>query len=92
MKMMQRTQIIVLVLAATMACLSAGVAFAEVVAPPRPAGAAPSSTEAASKRSALEAAVADCERMWDRGTHMTKTEWSQTCRRVQNRIQQLELR
>jgi len=78
-------------LAATMVCLSASVVSAEVVAP-RPAGAAPSSAEAASKRSAIEAAVADCERMWDRGTHMTKKEWSQTCRRVQNRIQQLELR
>jgi hypothetical protein len=75
-------------LAATMVCLSASVVSAEVVAP-RPAGAA---AEAASKRSAIEAAVADCERMWDRGTHMTKKEWSQTCRRVQNRIQQLELR
>jgi methionine-rich copper-binding protein CopC len=92
MKIMQRAQIIVLILAATMVCLSAGVAFAEVVAPPRPAGASPSSIEAAPEKSALEAAVADCERMWDRGTHMTKTEWSQTCRRVQNRIQQLELR
>ena len=79
-------------LAATMVCVSASVAFAQVVAPPRPAGVAPSSAEAASKRSALEAAVADCERMWDRGTHMTKKEWSQTCRRVQDRIQQLELR
>jgi hypothetical protein len=80
-------------LAATMVCLSAGVAFAEVVAPPRPTGVAPSSAEAAaSKRSAIEAGVADCERMWDRGTHMTKKEWSVTCRRVQNRIQQLELR
>ena len=77
-------------LAATKICLSAGVAFAEVVAPPRPAGVAPAAT--ASKASALEAAVADCERMWDRGTHMTKKEWSLTCRRVQNRIQQLELR
>ena len=78
-------------LAATMVCLSAGVASAEVVAP-RPTGVAPPSAEAASKRGALEAAVMDCERMWDRGTHMTKKEWSQTCRRVQNRIQQLELR
>jgi hypothetical protein len=62
-----------LVLTTAMICLSAGVAFAEVVAP-RSAGAAPSSTESVSKRSALEAAVADCERMWARGTHMTRKE------------------
>jgi len=80
------------ILAATMVCLSASIAFAEVVAPPRPAGVAPSSAEAASKRSALETAVADCERVWDRGTHMTKKEWSQTCRRVQDRLQLLEMK
>jgi hypothetical protein len=80
-----------LILTTAMVCLGAGVAFAEVVAP-RPPRAAPSSAEAVSKRSALEAAVADCERMWDLGTHMTKKECSRTCRRVQNRIEQLELR
>jgi hypothetical protein len=78
-----------LILRAAMVCLGAGVAFAEV-AIPRPGGAVQPS--AASKRSALEAAVADCERTWDRGTHMTKKEWSRTCRRVQNRIEQLEPR
>jgi hypothetical protein len=81
-----------IILAATIVSLSAGIAFAEVVAPPPPANVAPPSTEAAAKRSITEAAVADCERMWDRGTHMTKKEWSQTCRRVQDRIQQLEFR
>jgi hypothetical protein len=44
------------------------------------------------RESAFKAAMADCERMWDRGTHMTKKEWSRTCRRVQNRIQQFEQR
>ena len=75
-----------------MVCLSAGVALAEVVAPPRPAGVTPSAAEIASKRAAMETAIADCESMWDRGTHMTKKDWSRTCRRVQDRIQQLELR
>jgi len=27
-----------------------------------------------------------------RGTHMTRNDWSRTCRRVQNRLQQLDLR
>jgi len=45
-----------------------------------------------SKQRAHAAAIADCEGMWDRATHMTRTEWSRTCRRVQARLEQLELR
>jgi hypothetical protein len=78
MTITQFTPIIVVVLAALAAT------------PQLPRVASPA--EAASQRGRLEAAVADCERMWDRGTHMTKKEWSRTCRRVQNRIQQFEQR
>jgi hypothetical protein len=46
----------------------------------------------AGKQKAHAAAVADCEAMWDRATHMTRKEWSRTCQRVQIRLQQLELR
>lgn len=46
----------------------------------------------AGKQKAHAAAVADCEALWDRATHMTRKEWSRTCRRVQLRLQQLELR
>jgi hypothetical protein len=80
-----------IILAVVMAWLSASAAFAEAAAAPQlPRVVSPA--EAASQRSRLEAAIADCERMWDRGTHMTKKEWSHTCRRVQNRIRQFELR
>jgi hypothetical protein len=37
-------------------------------------------------------AMADCQRHWDRGTHMTRHAWSQTCRRVQERFRQLDIR
>ena len=80
-----------ILLATVIVWLSAGVASAEVPAS-QAVRVAPSAAEVASKRAALETAVADCESMWDRGTHMTKKEWSRTCRRVQDRIQQLELR
>ena len=76
--------------AALVICLSAGAALAQVSAPVRPSASAQSAAEQKSKRSILEAAVTDCESMWDRGTHMTKTEWSRTCRRVQNRLHLLE--
>jgi hypothetical protein len=37
-------------------------------------------------------AIANCESMWDRDTHMTRKEWSRTCRRVQDRLKRKELR
>ena len=81
-----------IILAAAIFCSSASLAFAEVPATPRPPdGSRPLAVEPI-KQSAHEAAIGDCEQMWDRGTHMTKRDWSQTCRRVQDRLQQLELR
>lgn len=49
-------------------------------------------SEAASNGNAHEAAVTACLQMWDRGTHMTRREWSRTCRRVQDHLRRLELR
>jgi hypothetical protein len=70
--------------------LSAILALAEM-----PAGATRSSSEVPGKPNADEGAlhekaIADCERIWDRGAHMTKQEWSRTCRRVQTRLQRLD--
>ena len=31
---------------------------------------------------ALGAAVTDCEQIWDQMTHMTRKEWAEACRRV----------
>jgi len=64
-------------------------AFAEVV-PPAPAALALSSEAISAQKSAHETAIADCDRMWDRGTHMTRREWLTTCRRVQDRLQNLQ--
>jgi anti-sigma-K factor RskA len=33
----------------------------------------------------------DCMEMWDSGTHMTKQEWSRACRRVQTRLDSLDV-
>jgi len=38
-----------------------------------------------------DSAVADCVRMWDSGTHMTKQEWARTCKRVQTRLDNLKV-
>ena len=38
-----------------------------------------------------DSAVAECMQMWDSGTHMTKQAWSHTCKRVQTRLDNLNL-
>jgi hypothetical protein len=35
--------------------------------------------------------VADCMQMWDSGTHMTKLQWASTCKRVQTRLDNLNV-
>jgi hypothetical protein len=72
----------------------AGMASAQTeVRPPRElVGAAASKATEKSERAARERAVADCESIWDAGTHMTRQEWSRTCRRVQNRLNQVDAR
>jgi len=74
--------------------LSAGAALAQTgpAAPTAPTSGATLASVEAGKQKAHAAAIADCEAMWDRATHMTRKEWSRTCRRVQLRLQQLELR
>jgi hypothetical protein len=42
-------------------------------------------------KSAVEDSKAECIRMWDAGTHMSKQEWSSTCARVQTRIENLKV-
>ena len=69
-------------------------ALSQVAPPSPPAPSASTQTRqvVSARKKEFESAMADCERMWDRGTHMTKQEWSRTCRRVQDRLQQLKLK
>jgi hypothetical protein len=34
---------------------------------------------------------ADCMKLWDNQTHMSKADWSKTCRRIENRLQNLKV-
>jgi hypothetical protein len=34
---------------------------------------------------------ADCMKLWDNQTHMSKADWSKTCRRIENRLQNLNV-
>jgi len=65
-----------------------GRVFAEPAAPKHLPASAPPSESISAKRD-HEAAV--CVGMWDHGTHMTKQQWLHACRRVQNRLQQLQI-
>ena len=60
-----------IILAAAMCCLSAGASLAGVSVP-QAADLSRPAAEGPSKQSAFEAAILDCESMWDRGTHMTE--------------------
>jgi hypothetical protein len=72
---------------------SAGDASTQTAPAPVAPVAPPTTTSVkVAQQKAHAAAVASCEAMWDRGTHMTRNDWSRACRRVQNRLQQLDLR
>jgi hypothetical protein len=53
---------------------------------PNPGGANSSPQSARTGKNPANQAVADCMQLWDAGTHMTKGEWQRTCRRIQNRL------
>ena len=38
-----------------------------------------------------DSAVAACREMWDAGTHMTRQAWSNTCKRIQTRLDNLDV-
>ena len=42
-------------------------------------------------KSAVDEAKAECMRLWDAGTHMSKREWSSTCDRIQTRLDNLKV-
>ena len=64
--------------------LSAEIARSQVL----PAPAKPLSESALVLQDAKE--LADCEGRWEAATHMTKRQWSQTCRRVLDRLRLLD--
>jgi hypothetical protein len=66
--------------------------FAEIPVQPRPSADSALPAQKATDKSAHESAVANCVEMWDRGTHMTKQQWLRTCRRVQDRLQNLQIK
>ena len=75
--------------------LSTSVALAEVAPTPMTKsriGVLSADEASIAKKAEEDRSMADCERHWDARTHMTRQVWAQTCRRVQERFRQLDLR
>ena len=47
---------------------------------------------AQSRQNVHDNAVADCMQMWDSGTHMTKQAWLHTCKRIETRLDNLNVK
>jgi len=54
---------------------------------PQPGGAQSTRTG----KNPINERYADCVKLWDNKTHMSKAEWSRTCRRIENRLQNLNV-
>ena len=74
--------------------LGAGAAFAQAGAPP-PAAPIPPAKAAGpgddKQKARAKENIAECMRMWDAATHMTKQQWAQTCERIQIRLENLRI-
>lgn len=91
----------ILIVASLALAASAGATLAQATSvPPAPTGkpgvaaSAKPVTPAEAARAAKVAAdevMAECMRLWDKGTHMTKQEWSRTCQRIQTRLDNLKI-
>lgn len=44
-----------------------------------------------SSKAVVDENKAECMRLWDAGTHMSKREWSSTCDRIQTRLDNLKV-
>ena len=66
--------------------LGAGAVLAQGAGPPPATGAEVKSVKARAKEN-----IAECVKMWDAGTHMTKQQWARTCERIQSRLESLSI-
>jgi hypothetical protein len=58
---------------------------------PQPGGANSSVQSTRTGKNPISESFADCVKLWDNQTHMSKAEWLRTCRRTENRLQNLKV-
>ena len=59
--------------------------------PRAPAAPRVAASPAPSTKDVVRDALAECMRLWDPATHMTRREWSRTCKRIQTRLDNLKI-
>ena len=57
---------------------------------PQPGGANSSAPAANPKKTGNDYSLAECMGLWDAGTHMSKGDWREACKRVQKRLDNLD--
>jgi len=89
----------IVVIAVLSLVLSAGGVLAQA-GMPIPGASSPAATPASPKSPAgddtsakarAKEHIADCMRLWDAATHMTKQQWARTCERIQSRLENLSI-
>lgn len=78
-----------LIIALLVLVLAAPQALSQAFSAPATTRGEPQSESALVLKDAKE--LADCESRWEAATHMTRKQWSQTCRRVLDRLRLLDL-
>jgi hypothetical protein len=78
-----------IVLVATLT-LAAGTAYAQVNPSASEGTTQGQAVQGAKESQAVRVARADCMRLWEPATHMSKEDWARSCRRVEGRLQEIE--
>jgi hypothetical protein len=58
---------------------------------PQPGGANSSPQSGRTGKNPIGERYADCIKLWDSQTHMSRVDWARTCRRIENRLQNLQV-
>lgn len=77
--------------AALSLALGTGAALAQATPPPPTTGAIGKEDAKAAAAKKTADGIAECMKLWDAKTHMTKVEWARTCKRVQMRLETLKV-
>jgi hypothetical protein len=59
--------------------------------PPVPAKPKPAPLDKQAAKRVRAEGIAECMRLWDTKTHMSRQEWARTCERVQTRLENLRI-
>jgi hypothetical protein len=78
------------VAAALSLALGASVTLAQSTSAPTTGAITKEDAKAAAARKTAEA-IAECMKLWDAKTHMTKAQWARTCQRIQTRLESLKV-